>query len=51
MYDLFDQLIAYATPYEPSSQRILAEEILQGLQVTWEGYIYNGEVQTIGIVD
>ncbi len=50
-FDHFDQLIAYATPFEPCTERLLAEELLQGLQVTWEGFVSHSQVETIGIVD
>ena len=50
-FDFFDQLIATFGQFEASDERILAEELLQGVQVTWEGYIFNGEIETIGIVD
>lgn len=50
-FGFFDQLIAYATPFAKDEERILAEGLLQGTQVTWEGFVYDGQVETIGIVD
>ncbi|MBS0654903.1 MAG: ATP-grasp domain-containing protein [Verrucomicrobia bacterium] len=50
-FDFFDQLIAYATPFPHSEERKLCEGLLEGIQLTWEGYVYKGEVSTIGIVD
>lgn len=37
--------------HNPHADALLAEELLQGMQVTIEGYVYNGQVEIIGIVD
>jgi ATP-grasp domain len=56
-----NELDAYTTRYaevaalagaDPSaSHGFLAEELLSGLEVTLEGYVYAGEVTTIGVTD
>lgn len=35
----------------PLGPRVIVEELLQGLQVTVEGYVAGGEIQVIGVVD
>src|SRR5262245_6565212 len=50
-FDFFDQLVAYCTSFHMHEEHMLAEEILSGAQVTWEGSIFHGQVNTIGIVD
>lgn len=39
------------TPYELSPNGFIAEELLQGVQVTLEGHVYNNIVTVHGIVD
>jgi hypothetical protein len=41
--------LAVSTP--PSAHGFLAEELLDGHEVTLEGYVFNGRVTTIGITD
>lgn len=37
--------------YELTSNYLIAEELLEGIQVTLEGYVYNNEINIMGIVD
>ncbi len=47
----FNWAIEKYTDYEYDGTYFIAEKVLQGKQVTLEGYIYEGEVGLIGIVD
>jgi hypothetical protein len=47
----FNWFMRTHTTFEIGTNYLLAEEHLSGLQVTFEGLIYNGECMTIGIVD
>ncbi len=43
--------LANYSSFELDAQYLLAESLLQGEQVTVEGYVFNGEVQIMGVVD
>lgn len=47
---LNDLLQAY-TDYQWNASHLLAESLLEGVQVSLEGYVFQGTVQVIGIVD
>lgn len=48
---VLNTLIKKYTDFEYLSDYLLAEELLKGIQVTLEGFSYNGEVEILGIVD
>ena len=50
-YTLFQQFIQQYTPYEFNPDHYLAEGLLEGVQVTIEGYVCRGSITIIGIVD
>jgi biotin carboxylase len=47
----FNDLLAAYTNYERDASYLLAESLLEGVQVSLEGYVYRGQVHVIGIVD
>lgn len=48
----FDDLLKAYTDYErPASHHLLAESLLEGVQVSLEGYVYRGKIRVIGIID
>ena len=47
----FDDILSTYTDLELSSGYLIAEELLHGKQVSLEGYVFNGEVTVMGIID
>lgn len=47
----FDRLVERLTPFGVGGGYMLAEELLRGRLVTVEGYVHEGEVSILGIVD
>ncbi len=47
----FNDLLAAYTDYEWDASNLLAESLLEGVQVSLEGYVYRGQVSVMGIVD
>jgi biotin carboxylase len=47
----FNDLLAAYTDYEWDASNLLAESLLEGMQVSLEGYAYRGRVHVMGIVD
>jgi biotin carboxylase len=47
----FNDLLKAYTNYEYDASCLLAETLLEGVQVSLEGYVFAGEVHTLGIVD
>jgi biotin carboxylase len=48
---IFDALVARYTDFEFGGGYFLAEELLHGAQVTLEGFVRDGRVEVLGIVD
>ncbi|HEY0385972.1 MAG TPA: ATP-grasp domain-containing protein [Pyrinomonadaceae bacterium] len=46
-----NELLRAFTRYEHDASHLLAESLLEGVQVSLEGYVYRGRVEVIGIVD
>lgn len=47
----FNDLLRAHTNYEYDASCLLAESLLEGVQVSLEGYVFNGQVRTLGIID
>lgn len=47
----FNDLLRAHTNYEFDASCLLAESLLEGVQVSLEGYVFNGQVHTLGIID
>jgi biotin carboxylase len=47
----FNDLIAKYSDFEYNADYFLVEELLEGWQVSLEGFVFNGEVTIMGIVD
>lgn len=47
----FNDLLKAHTNYEFDASCLLAESLLEGVQVSLEGYVSGGEVHTLGIID
>lgn len=47
----FNDLLRAHTNYEFDASCLLAESLLEGVQVSLEGYVFKGEVRTLGIID
>lgn len=47
----FNDLLGAYTNYEYDASCLLAEALLEGVQVSLEGYVFEGAVQTLGIID
>lgn len=47
----FNDLLRAYTGYQYNASHLLAESLLEGTQVSVEGYVYRGRVRVIGIVD
>jgi hypothetical protein len=43
--------LKHYTAYDLNANYLLAESLLEGMQVTLEGYSFNGKVKVVGIVD
>ncbi len=50
-FNIFDEFLRRYTPYSVGHSLLLAERPLSGVQVTLDGYVYDGEVVTVGVVD
>lgn len=48
---MFNALVAALSDFEINGSHFLAEGFLRGQQVTVEGYVFEGEVHTLGVVD
>ena len=48
---IFDRLLGAYTDFALNGRYFLAEEILRGSQVTVEGFVHQGEVHILGVVD
>lgn len=47
----FDDLMHMYTPFTIGARAMIAEEILEGLQVNVDGYVHQGRITVLGIVD
>ena len=47
----FDDLMRVYTPFTIGAQTMIAEELLDGKQFNIDGYVHNGRVTVLGIVD
>lgn len=47
----FNDLLRAYTDYEHDASHLLAESLLDGAQVSLEGYVFQGKVRVMGIVD
>lgn len=47
----FDDLLKAYTNYEYDASHLLAESLLEGTQVSLEGYVFRGRAHTLGIID
>ncbi len=47
----FNDLISRYSNFEHDANYLIVEELLEGWQVSLEGYVYKGEVNVMGIVD
>lgn len=47
----FDDLLKAYTNYEYDASHLLAETLLEGTQVSLEGYVFQGRARTLGIID
>jgi biotin carboxylase len=47
----FNDLLKAHTNYEFDASYLLAESLLEGVQVSLEGYVFEGQVHTLGIID
>jgi biotin carboxylase len=47
----FDDLLRAHTNYEYDASCLLAESLLEGVQVSLEGYVFEGQVHLLGIID
>jgi biotin carboxylase len=48
---IFNRLVAALTPFEYDGRWLLVEELLHGRLVTLEGFVCDGDVELLGIVD
>lgn len=47
----FDDLMRLYTPFTISPRAMIAEEILDGVQVNIDGYVHQGRITVLGVVD
>ena len=47
----FNDLMAWYTDYRIDAHHMIAEELLEGVQVNLDGYVHQGEVRVLGIID
>lgn len=47
----FNDLMAWYTDYRVDAHYMIAEELLDGVQVSLDGYAHGGEVRVLGIID
>lgn len=47
----FNDLMAHYTPFTIDAHHLIGEEIIQGVQVNLDGFLHNGKMTLLGIVD
>ena len=47
----FNDLMAWYTDCRIDTHHMIAEEVLEGVQLNLDGYVYEGSVRTLGIID
>jgi biotin carboxylase len=47
----FNDLMPLYTPFDIDAAHMIAEEMLDGMQLNVDGYVHNGKVKVLGIVD
>lgn len=47
----FNDLMAHYTPFTIDAHHLIAEEIISGVQVNLDGFMHNGKMTILGIVD
>ena len=47
----FNDLMARYTPFTIDAHHLIAEEVVRGVQVNLDGYMHNGQIKLLGIVD
>jgi biotin carboxylase len=47
----FNDLMAHYTPFTIDAHHLIGEEIIQGVQVNLDGFMHNGRMTLLGIVD
>jgi biotin carboxylase len=47
----FDDLMPLFTPFDIGARAMIAEELLDGVQVNIDGFVHNGRVTVLGVVD
>lgn len=47
----FNDLMRWYTDYELDAHHLIAEEILPGVQVNVDGYVHQGRVRVLGVID
>ena len=47
----FDDLMRLYTPFTIGARAMIAEEMLDGVQVNIDGYVHNGMISVLGVVD
>ena len=47
----FDDLMPLYTPFDIGARALVAEQLLEGVQVNIDGYVHRGRVTVLGIVD
>ena len=47
----FNDLMTRYTPFDIDAHHLVAEEIMTGVQVNVDGYVHNGKVHILGLVD
>ncbi|MGH8688782.1 MAG: ATP-grasp domain-containing protein [Burkholderiales bacterium] len=47
----FNDLMRWYTDYELDAHHMIAEELLEGVQVSMDGYVHGGQVHVLGVID
>ena len=47
----FNDLLPWYTDYRINAHNMIAEELLQGRQVNLDGYVHEGQVKVLGVID
>lgn len=47
----FNDLMRWYTDFEVDAHHMIAEEILEGVQINMDGYVHGGRVRVLGVVD
>jgi hypothetical protein len=47
----FNDLMRWYTDYELDAHHMIAEEILEGVQINMDGYVHDGQVHVLGVID